>query len=280
MQVIRSPIALRSWVKRVKKRGETVGFVPTMGALHEGHLSLVRAARRECDKVVVSIFVNPLQFGPKEDFNRYPKPFSDDKILLQKEKADLLFFPSVRTMVPDVFLTDVTVGCLTDYLCGPFRPGHFEGVATVCAKLFNLVVPDAVYFGQKDYQQTRVVAQMLKDLDFPIRMKVVPTVREKNGLAMSSRNRYLKGSERESALLLYRALSEGKAAIQKGERNPSRVLSRMKAVLGGPKVKVQYLSVADPSTLAPLSRIKGSVLLAGAAYVGKTRLIDNLLVRI
>lgn len=267
-------------MKRYRKRGETIGFVPTMGALHEGHLSLVRAARKECDRVVVSIFVNPTQFGPNEDFQRYPRVFSKDRALLQKERVDLLFFPSVKTIYPDLFATEIDVGPVSEPLCGKFRPGHFRGVATVCAKLFNLVQPDRVYFGQKDYQQTQVIAQLLKDLDLPIAMRVMPTVREKNGLAMSSRNRYLSDGERKKALSLSQALFLGKRMIRDGEKNPQKILSRMRALLRERGVRrVDYVSVVDPETLETMKRVKGKVLLAIAAWVGKTRLIDNFLVK-
>jgi len=262
-------------------RGEKVGFVPTMGALHEGHLTLVRRARRECDQVVVSIFVNPLQFGPREDYRRYPRVFSQDRALLQKEKVDLLFFPSAKTMVPGRFCASVDVGPVAEPLCGKFRPGHFRGVATVCAKLFNIVQPELVYFGQKDYQQTKVIAELLRDLDFDIQMKVIPTVREKDGLAMSSRNRYLSDEERKKALSLSQALIFGKKRIRDGERDPKKILLHMRALLRENEVRrMDYVSVVDPETLKPVPRIRGIVLLAIAAWVGKTRLIDNCLVRV
>ena len=279
MEVIRSPIPLRSRVRRYKKKGEKIGFVPTMGVLHPGHVTLVRRARRECDRVLVSIFVNPLQFGPREDYSRYPRNLRSDRELLQKEKVDLLFFPSAKTMYPDLFSTSVNVGPIADRLCGRFRPGHFEGVATVCAKLFNLVSPDVVYFGQKDYQQTRVIQRVLEDLDFDIRLKVIPTVREADGLAMSSRNRYLAPEERKRALLLSEALLVGKKEILRGERRPERVLPKMRKVLHRRGIRVEYVSVVDPETLKSVSRIRGNVVLAVSAWLGRTRLIDNCLVR-
>ena len=280
MEVIRSPIPLRSRVRRYKKKGEKIGFVPTMGVLHPGHVTLVRRARRECDRVLVSIFVNPLQFGPKEDYSRYPRNLRSDRELLQKEKVDLLFFPSAKTMYPDLFSTSVNVGPIADRLCGRFRPGHFEGVATVCAKLFNLVSPDVVYFGQKDYQQTRVIKRILEDLHFDIRLKILPTVRERDGLAMSSRNRYLSPRERERALSLSQALSVGKKMILGGERDAAKVLSKMKKVLHRRGIRAEYVSAVDPETLEEKSRIRGGVVLAIAAWVGKTRLIDNSVVRV
>jgi len=266
-------------VKRFRTKGETIGFVPTMGALHGGHLPLIRRARKECDRVIVSIFVNPLQFGPREDYRRYPRTFFSDVSLLQKEKVDILFFPSVKTMYPDLFSATVTVNGLSERLCGAFRPGHFQGVATACTKLFNLVQPDTVYFGGKDYQQTRIIDRLLNDFDFNIRLKVLPTVREKNGLAMSSRNRYLSSRERKKALLLSKALIAGGALIQGGEKSVLRVLSRMKSILKDPAVRVDYVSIVDPKTLEEVSRFRGKVLLAVAARIGKTRLIDNILVR-
>ena len=280
MEVIRSPIPLRSRVRRYKEKGDSIGFVPTMGALHQGHVTLVRRARRECDRVVVSIFVNPLQFGPKEDYSRYPRNLRSDQKLLQKEKVDLLFFPSVKTMYPDLFSTSIDVGPIADRLCGRFRPGHFQGVATVCAKLFNLVSPDVVYFGQKDYQQTRVIQRVLEDLDFDIRLKVVPTVREADGLAMSSRNRYLAPEERKRALLLPEALLVGEKEILRGERRPEKLLPKMRKVLHRRGIRVEYVLAVDPETLKSVSRIRGSVVLAIAAWVGKTRLIDNSVVRV
>lgn len=251
-----------------------------MGALHEGHLSLIRRAGQECDRVVVSLFVNPLQFGPLEDYKRYPRTFASDAKLLQKENVDLLFFPSAKTMYPDLFSTAVNVNGLSEKLCGAFRPGHFQGVATICTKLFNLVQPDRVYFGQKDFQQTRIIDRMLKDLDFDIHLKVLPTVREKDGLAMSSRNRHLSQEQRKIALLLSRSLSTGRGMIQKGERKAAKVLSRMRSILRNPKIRLDYLSMVDPETLEEVSRVKKNVLLAVAARIGKTRLIDNELVRI
>ena len=280
MQVIRSLTRLRVQVRRYKEKGETIGFVPTMGALHKGHRSLVRRARRECGRVVVSIFVNPLQFGPTEDFSRYPRDLRADQKLLQKEKVDLLFFPSAKSMYPDLFSTSVDVSKVTDSLCGRLRPGHFKGVATVCAKLFNLVSPDVVYFGQKDYQQTRVIKRILEDLHFDIRLKILPTVRERDGLAMSSRNRYLSPRERERALSLSQALSVGKKMILGGERDAAKVLSKMKKVLHRRGIRVEYVSAVDPETLEEKSRIRGGVVLAIAAWVGKTRLIDNSVVRV
>ena len=280
MQVIRSLTRLRVQVRRYKEKGETIGFVPTMGALHKGHRSLVRRARRECGRVVVSIFVNPLQFGPTEDFSRYPRDLRADQKLLQKEKVDLLFFPSAKSMYPDLFSTSVDVSKVTDSLCGRLRPGHFKGVATVCAKLFNLVSPDVVYFGQKDYQQARVIKKLLEDLNFDIRLKVIPTVRERDGLAMSSRNRYLSPRERERALSLSQALSVGKKMILGGERDATKVLSKMKKVLRRRGIRVEYVSAVDPETLEEEPRIRGGMVLAIAAWVGKTRLIDNSVVRV
>lgn len=267
-------------MKRYRMKCERIGFVPTMGALHEGHRVLLRKARRECDRVVVSIFVNPLQFGPREDYLRYPRTFRRDKTLLEKERIDLLFFPSVKTMVPDLFSTSIDVGPVAEPLCGKFRPGHFRGVATVCTKLFHLVNPDIVYFGQKDFQQTKVIERMLKDLHFDLRMKVVPTVREKDGLALSSRNRALSVSERKKALSLSQALSLGKEMIRDGERRATTVVSRMRIFLRRHGIRrIDYVSVVHPETLLPVSDMQGRVLLAVAAWVGKTRLIDNSLVR-
>lgn len=278
MRVIRSPIRLRSEVERYKRARKTIGFVPTMGALHEGHLSLIRRARKECDRVVVSIFVNPLQFGPREDYKRYPRTLSQDKKLLKKEKVDLLFFPSLKTMYPDLFSTSVSVKGLTDSLCGPFRPGHFRGVTTVCSKLFHLVRPDTVYFGQKDFQQAKIIERMLQDLDFGIRFRMLPTLREKDGLAMSSRNRYLSKREREKASSIFRSLTLGKEMIREGEKGVTKIVSRMKSFLRKSGLRVDYVSLVDPETLETRSEVRLPLVLAVAAWAGKTRLIDNLLV--
>ncbi|MER3401645.1 MAG: pantoate--beta-alanine ligase [Thermoflexus sp.] len=265
---------------RTIRRGTpgTWGFVPTMGYLHEGHLSLIRRARAENDHVAVSIFVNPTQFGSHEDYNRYPRDLERDLRLLEPLQVDLVFVPSVEEMYPPGFQTWVIVEELSRPLEGASRPGHFRGVATVVAKLFNIVQPDRAYFGQKDAQQAVVIRRMVRDLNFPVEIVVCPTVREPDGLAMSSRNTYLSPQERQAATILFRALQAAKARYEAGERDGERLREAMREVLRGePLARVDYVSVADPETLEELSRVEGPALLSLAVYIGNTRLIDNLL---
>jgi len=253
-----------------------VGFVPTMGALHEGHLSLVRLARSQCDSVVVSIFVNPLQFGPTEDLARYPRPLERDCELLEREAVDVLFAPSVDDVYAGNAVTYVTVEGMSDRLCGKSRPGHFRGVTTVVAKLFHIVEPAKGFFGQKDAAQCAIIRRMVRDLNFPIQIVVGPIVREVDGLAMSSRNVYLSPEQRKSALVLHRVLREMKAQFDRGERNSSRLVEAGKQVLAQePAARLDYLEAVDPETLEPVNEIHRDTLLAVAAFVGSTRLIDN-----
>lgn len=263
------------------RKKKTIGFVPTMGALHEGHLSLVRQARKENHFVVASIFVNPTQFGPAEDLSRYPRPFENDKALLEKEKCDFLFYPSARHMYPEGFETYVDVEELPDHLCGLSRPGHFRGVTTVVAKLFNIVRPATAYFGQKDYQQSVIIRKMVQDLNMPVQVRVMPVVREKDGLAMSSRNRYLSEKERKDAPVLWQALTAGSDMIRTGERDASVIVKTVRDMIRTeiPYAKIDYVSVADPETLEDLKAVTGGVVIALAVYLGKTRLIDNVIVR-
>ncbi len=258
---------------------EPVGFVPTMGYLHEGHLSLVRMARRENTSVVVSIFVNPTQFGPGEDLDRYPRDIPRDLALLEREGVDLVWTPTPEVMYGEDFQTWVTVEGLTQYLEGAYRPGHFRGVTTVVTKLFLAVQPQRAYFGQKDAQQARVIQQMVKDLNFPIVIVVGPTVREPDGLAMSSRNTYLNPEERQAATVLYRALRAARDAFEQGERDADALRQKMLAVLKKePLARVQYVSCADPDTLEELHGPVERALLSMAVFIGNTRLIDNMLV--
>jgi pantoate--beta-alanine ligase len=251
-------------------------LVPTMGALHEGHLTLVRAAKAACDMVVVSIFVNPLQFGPQEDLSKYPRDFEGDCKRLQREGVDCVFAPSVEEMYPDASSTYVEVEGLSTRLCGGSRPGHFRGVATVVAKLFNIIEADLACFGQKDAAQVAVLRRMVKDLNFPVEILVCPIVREPDGLAMSSRNAYLNPQERKSALLLYRSLTEVERRFRQGERNPANLIDAGKLLLAQePAVRLDYFSIVDPDTLTPVKELKGKTLVAVAAFVGNTRLIDN-----
>lgn len=253
-----------------------VGLVPTMGFLHEGHLSLIRRARDECDHVVVSIFINPTQFGPNEDLSKYPRDLDRDLGLIQPLGTDLIWMPTPEIMYPPGFQTWVEVEEITRPLEGAQRPGHFRGVTTVVAKLFNGVQPHKAYFGQKDAQQAAVIRHMTRDLNFPIEIVICPIVREPDGLAMSSRNVYLNPEQRKAATVLYRSLSAAKELYEAGERNAEKIRGTMKKVLASePLANVQYVSCADYDTLAELEEIKGKTLLSMAVFIGKTRLIDN-----
>ncbi len=264
-------------------RGETarVGLVPTMGALHAGHASLVRRARCECSTVVVSIYVNPTQFGPNEDFSKYPRRLQQDLEVCSREGVDFIFAPDDAEMYGGTAVTSIHVAGLSERLCGRFRPGHFDGVCTVVAKLFHIVQPDLAYFGQKDAQQVAVLQRMAADLNFPLQIVVCPTVREPDGLAMSSRNTYLDPDQRRQAVCLHQALQAGRAAIEKGVKTSGRVAAIMRDVVGAAGVsQVDYLEPVDARTLEGLDRLDGTVLLAGAIRIGTVRLIDNLLVEV
>jgi pantoate--beta-alanine ligase len=255
----------------------SVGLVPTMGYLHAGHMALVERARRENDVVVVTIFVNPTQFGPGEDFARYPRDLQRDLGMLRKARVDFAFTPDASEMYPEGFSSFVTVEGLSEKLEGDFRPGHFRGVTTVVAKLFNIIPAERAYFGQKDAQQVVVIRRMVRDLNFRHQIVAVPTVREPDGLALSSRNVYLNPEERESALVLSRALFMAREMYEKGERDAREIRSAMRAMLEAePRVKVDYVTVSDPESLDELERIEGQALVALAARVGSTRLIDNI----
>ncbi|HMH05077.1 MAG TPA: pantoate--beta-alanine ligase [Terriglobales bacterium] len=257
--------------------GKRLGLVPTMGALHEGHLSLVRAARAQCDQVVVSLFVNPLQFGPGEDLAKYPRDFDRDRELLEKEGVDLLFAPGVEEMYPAGAVTYVTVEDLGGKLCGGSRPGHFRGVTTVVAKLFHIVGPDLACFGQKDAAQVAIIRRMVRDLNIPVLIVACPIVREPDGLAMSSRNAYLDFQQRESAMVLYHSLMEVQKRFDQGERKASRLIEAgNQAFAAEPAVRLDYLEIVDPETLDPVDDVSREALVAVAAFVGKARLIDNI----
>ena len=293
--VVTKTAELRDWVRVARAHGLTIGFVPTMGALHAGHLSLVEASLRECGATVVSIFVNPTQFGPSEDFRRYPRDLDGDLAKLASVSAspddppapplrkggrtvDLVFAPTVEEMYPEGCTTTVDVGAPAEVLEGAFRPGHFRGVATVVLKLFQQVLPDVAYFGHKDYHQTVVVRRMVEDLRVPVEIRVCPTVREPDGLALSSRNQYLSTAERRQALAISRALWAAAGAVSGGERRAEGILAAMRGVLQDePEVKVQYAVLVDPTTLRDVPEIRGRALAAIAAYVGRTRLIDNII---
>jgi len=258
-----------------RRRQKTIGFVPTMGALHEGHLSLVRRARRENQIVVVSLFVNPLQFGPREDFKKYPRTFKRDRALLAGEKVDFLFMPSAASFYPGRFQTFVEVINLSRGLCGRFRPGHFRGVATVAAKLFNLVRPHRAYFGTKDYQQAVLIKRMARDLNFNLEVKLLPTIRDQDGLALSSRNAYLTPKERARALSISRSLVWAQREIRQGRRNLRRLRRGILRELKRGLSRVDYVEFAEPETLQPVGSVRGRFVIAVAGWVGKTRLIDN-----
>jgi len=266
---------------RWREEGATVGFVPTMGALHEGHQSLVRASRDECDRTIVSVFVNPLQFGPGEDFERYPRDLDRDRTLLREAGADCLFTIDRGEMFADGFRTTVTVEGLSTRLCGAFRPGHFAGVATILAKLFHLVRPDVAYFGEKDAQQCVVVRRLVEDLDFPLRIRTMPIVREADGLAMSSRNRYLSTEERERAKALHRALRDAEALVAAGESSADRIVQAVthRILEDGRPEGIDYVALVDPATLDDVRTLSGEALLAVAVRFGGARLIDNVRLR-
>jgi pantoate--beta-alanine ligase len=251
-----------------------------MGALHEGHLSLIRRARKENDIVIVSIFVNPAQFGPKEDFKNYPRDLKRDSRLCRKGGVDVLFYPDAKQIYPQNYKTYITVEGLSDSLCGKFRPGHFRGVATIVAKLFNIVSPDIAYFGQKDAQQAIIIKRMIEDLNMPVKIKVMPIVREPDGLAMSSRNIYLSPQERKDAAVLYASLIRAKKLIIEGKKDPQGVTKEMKKMIEDKKsAKVQYIAIVNPENLKQVNKIRGRTLVLLAVYIGKTRLIDNIIVR-
>ncbi|MBN2830730.1 MAG: pantoate--beta-alanine ligase [Candidatus Omnitrophica bacterium] len=261
-------------------KGKSLGFVPTMGALHEGHLSLIRRARRDSDIVVVSIFVNPKQFGPKEDLQKYPRPLKKDLEFCRKEGVDFVFCPNPKEMYPLGYRTYVDVEGLSNCLCGISRPGHFRGVATIVTKLLNIVQPDTLYLGQKDAQQAVIIKRMIEDLNLPVKVRVMPTVREENGLAISSRNIYLSASEKKEAVALSQALKLARLLIKNGSRDTKRIVSRMRNLIRGEKrAKIDYIEIVDMSTLKPVKRVINNCLIALAVRIGNTRLIDNLIIR-
>ncbi|WP_456391982.1 pantoate--beta-alanine ligase [Persephonella sp.] len=269
---------MKETVKSLKKEGKSIGFVPTMGYLHEGHVSLIRCSRKDNDITVVSIFVNPIQFGKNEDLDRYPRDLDRDIEICKREGVDYLFYPDVRQMYPESYSTYVVVEGLTEGLCGAFRPGHFKGVTTVVMKLFNIVQPDRAYFGKKDYQQYVVIKKMVEDLNMDVQIIGCPIIREEDGLAMSSRNKYLSPEERESALSLSRALFTAKEIFEKGETDPEKIKQKMRQIIQSyPHVRdIQYIEIVDPKTLQPKKRVEKGDVIALAVYVGDTRLIDNI----
>lgn len=280
MKIIHKIDKMKTHVRIMKKRSRLIGLVPTMGYLHEGHLSLIRAARKQTDALILSIFVNPIQFAPNEDFKKYPRDEQKDEELARAEGVDVLFYPEKKDMYPAGFSTYVNVEGLTEGLCGKSRPGHFRGVTTVVAKLFEITMPDIAYFGQKDAQQAFVINKMVKDLNMDVTLKILPTVREPEGLAMSSRNTYLTGPERADALALSKALKLAEGLINSGEKDSGKIIKSMRALIGKtPSVKIDYIEITDIERMKTLSHIRGGALIAVAAFVGKTRLIDNILVK-
>jgi len=277
MQVIKTIRETREAVSAARRVEKAVGLVPTMGALHEGHGQLIERARSESGLLVVSVFVNPLQFGPGEDYTRYPRTLGADLDFCERRGVDVVFNPEPSELYPGVQKTFVEVEEIPSELCGRFRPGHFRGVATVVLKLFNIVLPDRAYFGEKDAQQLRVIEQMVSDLNLPVEIVSVPTAREPDGLAISSRNRYLTPDQRRSAPILYEALNAACQALCSGERDAAKILAASDAVLArDPAVRKEYLEVVDARRMTPVTRVEGPVRIAGAVWIEKTRLIDNL----
>lgn len=281
MRMVTNVKSLRRLIADARKSKKTVGFVPTMGFLHEGHASLMRQSVKENDVTVLSIFVNPKQFGPKEDLKNYPRDIKKDEKLVKKENIDIIFYPSVDEIYPSGYLTNIEVSGLSDKLCGESRPGHFRGVATVVLKLLNMVAPDVIYLGQKDAQQAFIIRRMVADLNVPVKVAVMPTVREEDGLAMSSRNTYLSPEERTQAAVLYEALSQVRLNIKAGERSASKLVQVIRRKIEKQTSGiVDYIQCVDTQNLLPVSKIAGEVLIALAVKFGRARLIDNVIVNV
>ncbi len=279
IKIIKTVKEIQTRSEMLRKEGRVISFVPTMGFLHEGHLALLREGRRLGDDLILSIFVNPTQFGPGEDYESYPRDFEKDFELARKEGVDVVFTPTKDELYGDRFQTHVALESLTKHLCGLSRPSHFKGVATVVAKLFNIVKPHIAVFGQKDFQQLAIIRQMVSDLDFDIEIKGVQTVREKDGLAMSSRNAGLAPEQRKTALCLYSSLVKSRERIQEGEKNASALIQEMKVyIISRFETEIDYISICDPDTLDDVDKIERPVLIALAVKVGKTRLIDNMII--
>jgi len=281
MRIVKTIKQLQQIRNEASRKGHKIGFVPTMGYFHEGHLSLMRRAKKECDICVVSIYVNPKQFGPKEDLSRYPRDIKRDAIIIKKENVDILFIPSDNVVYPNCYLTYIDVEKFSNTLCGKYRPGHFKGVATVVAKFLNMVQPDVMYLGQKDAQQVLVLSKMVTDLNFPVSIRVVPISRERDGLAMSSRNVFLTPQERAQAPVLYRSLKGAVRLIEAGERSASKIIGIIQnEIAQHSNGKIQYVACVEADSLEPLKIIKGKVLIALSVFFGSTRLIDNVIISI
>ncbi len=278
MKVLETAADMQGIADKLRCKRKKIGFVPTMGFLHEGHLSLIRRAKKECNIVVVSIFVNPAQFGENEDLKSYPRDFKRDRELCKKEGVDFIFYPDEKEMYPKIQLAWIDVEKIADVLCGKSRPSHFRGVSTIVAKLFNIVKPDAAYFGQKDYQQSLVVRKMVLDLNFNLEVVVCPTVREKDGLALSSRNRYLTRPQREEAVMIYKSLERAKWIVARGERRSAAVKHEMKKMLDRTSGKIDYIEIRNANNLDQADVLRGKVVIAVAVYFGKARLIDNIII--
>jgi pantoate--beta-alanine ligase len=279
MKIIKTIEEMRELRRAARKSGKRLGLVPTMGALHQGHLSLVQTARDKSDIVAVSIFVNPTQFTPHEDFAKYPRNLENDCQMLEHEYVDVIFAPSVEDMYPAGAVTWVTVEAMSDRLCGKSRPGHFRGVTTVVAKLFHIIEPDIAFFGQKDAAQVAIIRRMVRDLNMPVEIEVGAIVREPDGLALSSRNAYLSPGERNSALVLHRSLLRAQEFFEGGERISSKLIAAGKRELSSePQARLDYFEIVDPDSLEPITTISNRALIAVAAFIGNTRLIDNLIV--
>lgn len=276
MRVVNSIASLKKELKKIRAKKEAIGLVPTMGAFHEGHLSLMRKARRENDIVIVSIFVNPKQFGPKEDVKKYPRQIKTDETFAKKEKIDIIFYPSEKEMYTDGHLTYVNVKNISKVLCGRSRPVHFEGVTTIVSKLINITEPTVMYLGQKDAQQAAIIKTMVKDLNFNVIVKICPIVREKDGLAMSSRNSYLSEGQRQEAPLLFSSLKKARNKAFLGQSSKNVVNCISSNIKKNTSGIIDYIECVDANTLAPISKIKGRVMIALAVKFGKTRLIDNI----
>ncbi|MBI5746936.1 MAG: pantoate--beta-alanine ligase [Nitrospirae bacterium] len=280
MKVIEKTAEISACSRELHLRGEAIGLVPTMGFLHDGHLSLIRESKRITGKTAVSIFVNPAQFGPKEDYHRYPRDIEGDAKKCRETEVDLLFLPSVEDIYPEGHRTYVDVEGLNDKLCGRSRPKHFRGVATIVTKLFNIIMPDKAFFGQKDYQQAMIIKRLATDLNFGVDIIVMPTIREADGLAMSSRNSYLNSNERVAARILYRSLMLAEDMIRSGEVTSGEVRAKMEGLIAGEgSSKIEYISISDPGNLEDIETIAGDVLVAIAVWIGKTRLIDNIIIK-
>jgi len=272
---------MSTFVKIMKKEGKSIGLVPTMGYLHEGHLSLVKAAKKHTDVVVMSVFINPLQFGPKEDFEKYPRDLKHDEEMAREAGVDVIFYPSLKDIYPEGYATYVTVEKLTGNLCGESRPGHFRGVATIVTKLFNIVRPDVAYFGQKDMQQALIIKKMASDLNMDIEVKIIPIVRDDDGLAMSSRNIYLSDAERKDAVVLHQSLKNAEMLIKNGERDARKVIKAVEDMIKAKQsARVEYVKLVDTRELKDIKTITGEIALAVAVFFSSTRLIDNITITV